>query len=78
MGGLCCSPITNIWVHYGVYMGFMLLTHHRHLGSVWGLYGVHVAHPSQTSGFIMVVIWVMGEQHKPHINTIINPDVCDG
>jgi hypothetical protein len=41
--GSCCSPITNIWVYYGVYMGFMLLTHHRHLGSVWGLYGVHVA-----------------------------------
>jgi hypothetical protein len=30
--GSCCSPITNIWVYYGVYMGFMLLTHHKHLG----------------------------------------------
>jgi hypothetical protein len=35
-------------VYYGVYMGFMLLTHHKHLGLLWGLYGVHVAHPSQT------------------------------
>jgi hypothetical protein len=97
------------WVYYGVYMGFMLLTHHKHLSLLWCLYGVHVAHPSQTSGFIMVFIWgsccspitniwvyygvymgfmllthhrtqmfVMGEQHEPHINTIINPDVCDG
>jgi hypothetical protein len=46
--------ITNIWVYYGVYMGFVLLTHHKHLGLLWCLYGVHVAHPSQTSGFIMV------------------------
>jgi hypothetical protein len=38
-------------------MGFVLPTHHKHLGSLWCLYGVHVAHPSQTSGFIMVFIW---------------------
>jgi hypothetical protein len=54
--------------HYGVYMGFMLLTHHKHLGLLWYLYGVHVAHPSQTSVFIT----------QTHINTIMNPDVCDG
>jgi hypothetical protein len=77
-------------------------THHKHLGSLWCLYGVCVAHPSQTSGFIMVFIWgsccspitniwvyygvYMGfmllthhkQQHEPHINPILNPDVCDG
>jgi hypothetical protein len=68
----------NIWVYYGVYMGFMLLTHHKHLGLLWCLYGVCVSHPSQTSGFIMVFIWGLCCSPITHITTIINPDVCDG